>query len=94
MADETMKFIRVYEKDADRLNKLYGSPQWRAFRIALAKTGCDHPEGLRTYTSAIIDAQIPGKDIKQNSKVTTLSGFYCGACGRYVFPDPNYENKE
>ncbi len=81
MAEEAIRTIKVYERDAERLTQMFGGPQWRAFRLALAKSPCPHPEGMRRYVTAFIpDGNLPAGETK------SLSGFSCQACGSYVFP--------
>ena len=82
---EKIKSFKAYERDIEKLERLYGSPQWRAFRMALAKTDCDHPEGMRTYLDATIPAV--GNEAITLTDHQVVSRFKCSACGRYFFPD-------
>lgn len=86
MTDEMTTTIRIYTRDRSKLLKMFGSPAERAFRLALAKAPCDHPEGKRMYTTAIVNGREPGEALNQNDKELVLSGFKCMACGNYVFP--------
>ncbi len=85
MAEETIKTIKVYERDAERMTQMFGGPQWRAFHLALANSPCTHPEGMRVYTTALVPAY--GEEALTQGQERQISGFRCGACGNYVFPD-------
>ena len=87
MTEIPIRTIKVYDVDAAKLTRLYGGPQWRAFRLALAKAGCEHPEP-RTYTTALIRTD-GMKSVNAGTQNTVqISGFYCHACRTYVFPHP------
>jgi len=84
---EAFRNIRVFERDALRLERLHGKPMDRAFRLALAKAGCEHPEP-RTYTTALVRTD-GMKSVNAGTQNTVqISGFYCHACRTYVFPHP------
>jgi len=89
MTDETKTVIRVFEKDALRLKRIFGQPQWDAFRKVLAVSECSHPEGMRRYTTALVPGE--GEDTVAFDTGRTVNGFRCKACGRYIFPDPDAE---
>ncbi len=94
MPDETKTVIRVFEKDAQKLKKQFGQPQWDAFRKAIAVASCPHPEADREYTTAIVNAVQPGQALNQKQGVRTIAGFRCRACGNYVLPDPDEDEEE
>lgn len=91
MAEEKVTTMKAYEKDVAKLLKMYGPGQPRAFRLALAKSPCEHPEGERRYTTALIPA--PGEDaITKYARM--VSGFRCMACGKYVFPEQSDSDED
>ena len=93
MTTEAIQTIKVYGRDVERMTRMYGAPQWRAFHLALAKAPCEHPEGKRQYTTAFMraDGQAFNQMEFDREEILTLSGFRCMACGSYVFPAGNDE---
>ena len=91
MTNEPKTVIRIFEKDAGKLRKIFGQPQWDAFRKALAVAQCTHPEVERRYTTAFVSTDLENAIITDLNKTRTISGYHCGACGIYVFPDQEEE---
>ena len=87
------KFIRVYPEDADRLEQLFGKPQWDAFQKAMlqVKKACPHPEEGRIYTSGIVPKN-GNEAVNENaSKNKLIHGYYCITCSTYIFPSLHLE---
>jgi hypothetical protein len=85
MTEETITTIKVYESDSSLLKRLFGAPQWRAFRLALK--ACAHPEDDRTYLAAEVPGE--GNDCLREGSNQTVNGFYCATCNQYIFPKRN-----
>jgi len=81
--------IKVFTKDRDRMAKLFGQPTHLAFNKVIIL--CPHPETERTYTTALVDALIPLDGDVRPKNAMKIHGFRCGACGHYVFQDPDAE---
>ncbi len=84
MATDEITTIKVYKKDRRWLEELFGQPTHRAFRLALAKASCQHPEGKRTYVMGLVP--VVGEHLQAGVAGKRIPGFYCAACESYIFP--------
>ena len=80
-----MKFttMRVYEKDKQTLLQLHSGAAHEAFHKIVAST-CTHPEEKRSYVMADLPA-IGEATIMSDAKHRRVGGFFCKACGLYIF---------
>lgn len=84
MPEEPIRTFKAYKRDIEQMTRMYGAPQWRAFRLALAKATCQHPEGKRTYVTGLVP--IIDESFREGSGGKRIPGFYCAACESYIFP--------
>lgn len=83
---EEITTIKVLRKDRVWLENLFGQPTHIAFHKV--RDLCPHPEKPRIYTTALI--RIDGdRALNMNEGNTRqITGFLCGTCHKYIFPDP------
>lgn len=80
--------VNILKKDKPRFDALAGENRVRWMTSLLDRETCKHPAKARQLLSIADRADGEALSAEEPQKNITLNGYYCKACGQYIFPKP------